>query len=422
MKVMLNRYSIITMTRNETELLEERILVLAPLGRDAALLCDTLEGVGMSSLACTEAMLRTEVSRGLGALLLTEEALTQTTVVWVRSLLTQQPDWSDLQVVLLLNKASFNPLAPAGPAAIILLERPTRMTTLVTVLHNALLARRRQYQVRALLDQQQQANARLEAIVAERTASLLKANTRLKEEIAEHQLESQNLLLSERRFEKAFRLGPVAASITTLDGRQFIDVNQSFLALTGYLYEEIIGNPKPKLSLWRSVDDQVKLLQTLRTGGELSDVEFDLQTKRGDVRTVHASVTTIEIENATYALSMFYDVTEQRQLDDDLLGAINEVMQDTAWFSRSLMEKLAQARARRSGRPVSAHAFVELTRRERQVVVQLAKGQRNPVIARELGVTEQTVRNYITTIYEKIGVHSRAEAVVWARERGLAGF
>ena len=52
----------------------------------------------------------------------------------------------------------------------------------------------------------------------------------------------------------------------------------------------------------------------------------------------------------------------------------------------------------------------------------MAKGYNNAVIAAELGLAEQTVRNYIINLHEKLGVHSRVEAVVWARERGLARF
>ena len=56
---------------------------------------------------------------------------------------------------------------------------------------------------------------------------------------------------------------------------------------------------------------------------------------------------------------------------------------------------------------------------ERQVLEQLASGRNNDAIAAELGIATQTVRNYISTVYDKIGVNSRAEAIVWARERGL---
>jgi DNA-binding CsgD family transcriptional regulator len=62
---------------------------------------------------------------------------------------------------------------------------------------------------------------------------------------------------------------------------------------------------------------------------------------------------------------------------------------------------------------------VDLSKREREVLERIARGASNETIAAELGIVPQTVRNYITTVYDKLGVHTRGEAIVWARERGI---
>ena len=61
----------------------------------------------------------------------------------------------------------------------------------------------------------------------------------------------------------------------------------------------------------------------------------------------------------------------------------------------------------------------DLTERERQVLERMAKGADNATIASDLEVALQTVRNHVSNIYMKLGVHSRSDAVIWARERGL---
>jgi pimeloyl-ACP methyl ester carboxylesterase/DNA-binding CsgD family transcriptional regulator len=66
-------------------------------------------------------------------------------------------------------------------------------------------------------------------------------------------------------------------------------------------------------------------------------------------------------------------------------------------------------------------AFPELTRREREVLEHLAGGLDNAQIAAHLELSEKTVRNHITAIFDKIGVESRAQAIVRAREAGLSG-
>lgn len=113
------------------------------------------------------------------------------------------------------------------------------------------------------------------------------------------------------------------------------------------------------------------------------------------------------------------DISGHKETEDELLEALQEATNDTAWFSRSLMERLRQIKAKRTADTVQQAQVTSLTKREKQVLERVARGQNDIQIAAELSLALQTVRNYITHIYSKLGVHSRAEAVVWARERGF---
>lgn len=149
----------------------ERVLVLAPLGRDTPLLCQVLDRAGLASVACGS---RDDLARhlrdGAGAVLLTEEALTPAVVSDLIAALTTQPPWSDLSVVLL---AGGEPLSAENVRAVMalrsagnltVLERPVRGLTLLTGVQTALRARRRQYEIRDLV--QSERAARLEAEAA----------------------------------------------------------------------------------------------------------------------------------------------------------------------------------------------------------------------------------------------------------------
>jgi pimeloyl-ACP methyl ester carboxylesterase len=72
------------------------------------------------------------------------------------------------------------------------------------------------------------------------------------------------------------------------------------------------------------------------------------------------------------------------------------------------------------GAAQGAGAFTGLTRREREILSYIARGLDNLQIAARLDLSEKTVRNHITAIFDKIGVESRAQAIVQAREAGLA--
>lgn len=86
---------------------------------------------------------------------------------------------------------------------------------------------------------------------------------------------------------------------------------------------------------------------------------------------------------------------------------------DPAWpvFTRAVSDFLGFT---------DAVAFGELTAREATVLSLLTEGLTNAQIAERLGLSEKTVRNYLSVIFEKMGVASRAQAIVLARDRGLA--
>lgn len=101
---------------------------------------------------------------------------------------------------------------------------------------------------------------------------------------------------------------------------------------------------------------------------------------------------------------------------DTVVKAVRAVKKGAAWYSQTIAERFVQWQFGREPEIEDAH----LTPRERELLVLVARGWDNARIAGELHLAEQTVRNYTSTLYEKLGVHSRAEAIVWGRERGFA--
>jgi signal transduction histidine kinase/ActR/RegA family two-component response regulator len=134
---------------------DERVLLLAPTGRDAQMICKVLAEAGVATEACTDIdEFCRKMADGAGAAFITEEALTTTAMNCLIEALAEQPPWSDFPLVLLTgngDNATVNPrvLKTLGEAGnVTLIERPTRIITLVSALHAALRARRRQYEVR----------------------------------------------------------------------------------------------------------------------------------------------------------------------------------------------------------------------------------------------------------------------------------
>jgi DNA-binding NarL/FixJ family response regulator len=68
---------------------------------------------------------------------------------------------------------------------------------------------------------------------------------------------------------------------------------------------------------------------------------------------------------------------------------------------------------------VPPQSFPELTEREREILTVIAQGQSNTEIAGRLGLSQKTVRNHVSNIFNKLQVADRAQAIVRAREAGL---
>jgi DNA-binding NarL/FixJ family response regulator len=66
------------------------------------------------------------------------------------------------------------------------------------------------------------------------------------------------------------------------------------------------------------------------------------------------------------------------------------------------------------------HVSRELTERETEVLRCVARGLPNKLIARELEISESTVKAHLTSTFQRIGVTDRVQAALWAREQGIA--
>lgn len=100
------------------------------------------------------------------------------------------------------------------------------------------------------------------------------------------------------------------------------------------------------------------------------------------------------------------------------LDSRNHVLieQEPAWqrFCDAVLEFTGRGNAK------SGDRFGALSRRERDVLALLAEGLSNAEIGEKLGISEKTVRNHVSNVFDKLGVWTRAQAIVFARDHGFA--
>lgn len=105
-------------------------------------------------------------------------------------------------------------------------------------------------------------------------------------------------------------------------------------------------------------------------------------------------------------------------VQDEILGAILAVARGEAVFGPAVASRVLDYFFREPpGR--TRDLFPELTDRERGVLELIAQGLANAAISARLGLSDKTVRNYVSNIFTKMHVADRARAIVLAREAGL---
>jgi DNA-binding NarL/FixJ family response regulator len=102
-------------------------------------------------------------------------------------------------------------------------------------------------------------------------------------------------------------------------------------------------------------------------------------------------------------------------LRQELLDAIRSVHEGRPWLHPEAQRKLI---AKVSPDP-AAQALEHLTPRERDVLILIAQGRSNRVIATELHLSEGTVKGYVSVIFGKLGVKDRTQAALWAVKQDL---
>ncbi len=102
----------------------------------------------------------------------------------------------------------------------------------------------------------------------------------------------------------------------------------------------------------------------------------------------------------------------------EIVRAVTVVSHGEAIFSPSIAGRLTHYFARLSSAALP-QAFPELTEREREILILIAQGCNNAEIAGRLVLSQKTIRNHVSNIFNKLQVADRAQAIIRAREAGL---
>ncbi|MFN6537304.1 MAG: PAS domain S-box protein [Nostoc sp. EkiNYC01] len=121
-----------------------------------------------------------------------------------------------------------------------------------------------------------------------------------------------------QKFAKAFSCSPDSITISTLKEGRFIEVNDSFVKLSGYERDEAIGKTSFDLNFWINAGDRLKLIQELQATGVIRNLEIEFRQKCGKIITTLLSAEVIDLDGIPCLLALHHDITERKQVEAKL--------------------------------------------------------------------------------------------------------
>ena len=242
-----------------------RLLILAPVGRDAELMCTHLQSAGIACDTFRDMpSLCAAMDEGAGALLFTEEALAHDAMRCLATALAEQPAWSQVPIIILTavlaaesKTRSFGELGKR--TNVTLIDRPVRIQSLVSAARAALSARQRQYDARDLM-------RKLEDRVHERDRFLA---------ILGHELRNPlgAILLASQMIDEDGRLDGQHARLIERQSRHLTRIVNDLLDLSRVMSGKIVV--KPQIVDLRGILRQS--LETMQASAQMHEVAVELR-------------------------------------------------------------------------------------------------------------------------------------------------
>ncbi len=203
---------------------------------------------------------------------------------------------------------------------------PTRLATVVSALSVIVHGRTGPSGVLAAYSQTQRQFSKDDILFLQTMAAVLATAD-------DRQRADEALRSSEEKFASAFRSCPDSMIVSTLTDGRFIDVNESFLRITGYNADEVEGRTADELTFWTEPDTWVRIGRDALEHGTVSNWETSFRTKAAETRFASISAEAITLSGEQCVLlTVVRDISEgkraQREMEDahnQLASSVNEL-------------------------------------------------------------------------------------------------
>jgi PAS domain S-box-containing protein len=159
----------------------------------------------------------------------------------------------------------------------------------------------------------------------------LRLRTGVSTDITNRKQAEETLRQSEEKFAKTFLSAPLLMTLSKVDDGTYVEVNDTFCAVSGFSREEAIGNTSTGLG-WLSQADRARLIEELQASGRVREIELELYTK--DKRRVHCIYNgeLVTVGDRQFILSLAHDITDRKKAEESR----RESEQEFRWLLQSM--------------------------------------------------------------------------------------
>ncbi|MEJ2322749.1 MAG: PAS domain S-box protein, partial [Gammaproteobacteria bacterium] len=148
------------------------------------------------------------------------------------------------------------------------------------------------------------------------------------------------LLESDTKFRTLFDESPQAVAVTEIEAGQIVDVNRKFCELTGYEKNELIGKTTMDMGFY-SPEERARFIREMRDAGAVNEMEIEFTVRGGTKVFSESYARLIHISGKPHVLSMFVDITEQKQVQEQL-GQATRAAQKAQRLAEGVVETVRE--------------------------------------------------------------------------------
>ncbi|MDF2454007.1 MAG: Signal transduction histidine kinase involved in nitrogen fixation and metabolism regulation, partial [Bacteroidota bacterium] len=148
-------------------------------------------------------------------------------------------------------------------------------------------------------------------------------------DVTEFKKVQEALEISEEKFNKAFMLSPTGLVLTKMTTSEYIEVNDSFLKITGYDRDEIIGHSSLMVNIIDK-DERSKILEEFQEEGSVKNKEVAFTKKNGEKGVLLFSTEIIEVNHEKCTLTIIYDISKRKAIEIELNKKTEELTRSNA--------------------------------------------------------------------------------------------